>query len=210
MKTPKRFTQRPRRKRKERGPPKRQRSIQRQRPKRNEQGAAGALKLAPDDPPFLKFWKRANGTLPEKIKEADLKTLNSALGFLFARLRQARGQFDQGGDNGRQGATTALAAFRSFITLFKKPLEETLHVPILRLQDALDGLDQNRIEQILKPARRRGRAPSGHAYDSIRGNAVATLQRLQQAGLARNTPRCLPGWRHRREGYPNRTCAFHI
>ena len=141
---------------------------------------------APNDPPFLKFWKRANGTLPEKIKEADLKTLNSALGFLFARLRQARGQFDQGGDNGRQGAITALAAFRSFITLFKKPLEETLHVPILRLQDALDGLDQNRIEQILKPARRRGRAPSGHAYDSIRGNAVATLQRLQQAGLARN------------------------
>jgi hypothetical protein len=91
MNTPKRFTQRPRRKRKERGPPKRQRS-QRQRPKRKEQGAAGALKLAPDDPPFLKFWKQENNTLPETIGKANLSTLNSALGFLFNRLREARKQ----------------------------------------------------------------------------------------------------------------------
>jgi hypothetical protein len=138
------------------------------------------------DPPFLEFWKRANGTLPETIGEADLKTLNSALGFFFARLRQARAQFDQEGDNGRRGAFTALGAFQSFITLFRKPLEETLHVPILRLQDALAGLEQNRTDPILKRVGRRGRAPTGHAYDSIRGNAVATVQRLQQAGLARN------------------------
>ena len=91
MKTPKRFTQRPRRKRKERGAPKRQRSIQRQRPKRKEQGAAAALKLAPDDPPFLKFWNQANRTLPETIGEADLRKLNSALRFLFSRLREAKG-----------------------------------------------------------------------------------------------------------------------
>src|SRR6516162_6864935 len=130
MKTPKHFTRRPRRKRKERGAPKRQRSIQRLRPKRKEQGAAGALKLAPDDPPFLKFWKQTNNTLPETIGKADLSTLNSALGFLFNRLRE-------GADNGRQGVCTALSAFWQFITLFEKPLEETLHVPILRLQDAL-------------------------------------------------------------------------
>jgi len=144
------------------------------------------LRPAPDDPPFVEFWKRAKGTLPEKIKETDLSTLNLALGFLFNRLREARAQFKQEADNGRRGAFTALGAFHMFITLFKKPLEETLHVPIVRLQDALVGLEQNRIEPILKPVRRRGRAPSSHAYDSIRGNAVATVQCLQQAGLARN------------------------
>jgi len=147
---------------------------------------AAILRRAPDDPPFLEFWKRTKGTLPEKIKEADLSTLNLALGFLFNRLREARAQFKQEADNGRRGAFTALGAFHMFITLFKKPLEETLHVPIVRLQDALVGLEQNRIEPILKPVRRRGRARSGHAYDSIRGNAVATVQRLQQAGLALN------------------------
>src|SRR5262249_11901298 len=153
-------------------------------PGRKARGGASPLKRpaailppAPDDPPFLEFWKRAKGTLPEKIKEADLSTLNLALGFLFNRLREARAQFKQEADNGRRGAFTALGAFHMFITLFKKPLEETLHVPIVRLQDMLVGLEQNRIEPILKPVRRRGRAPSGHAYDSIRGNAVATVQR---------------------------------
>jgi hypothetical protein len=157
MKTPKRSSRRPRRKRKERGAPKRQRSIQRKRPKRKEQGAAGALKVEPDDPPFLKFWKQTNKTLPEKIGNADLSKLNSALGFLFNRLREARKQFEQEADNGRQGACTALGAFWQFITLFEKPLEETLHVPILKLHDALTGLDENRTEPIVKKAvRRRG------------------------------------------------------
>jgi hypothetical protein len=189
MKTPKRFTQRPRRKRKERGAPKRQRSIQRQRPKRKEQGAAGALKLATDDPPFLKFWKQANKTLPETIGKADLSRLNKALKFLFNRLREARKQFEQEGDNGRQGACTALSAFWQFITLFEKPLEETLHVPILRLHDALAGLDEGRTEPIVKAVRRRGGAPSSHAYDSIKGHAVATVQLLQLAGLTRDDAR---------------------
>ena len=189
MKTPKHFTQGPRRKRKERGAPKRQGSIQRQRPKRNEQGAAGALKLAPDDPPFLKFWKQTNKTLPETIGKADLSKLNSALGFLFNRLREARKQFEQEADNGRQGACTALSAFWQFITLFEKPLEETLHVPILRLHDALAGLDEGRTEPIVKAVRRRGGAPSSDAYDSIKGDAVATVQLLRLAGLTRDDAR---------------------
>ena len=150
---------------------------------------AAILRRAPDDPPFLEFWKRTKGTLPEKIKEADLSTLNLALGFLFNRLREARAQFKQEADNGRRGAFTALGAFHMFITLFKKPLEETLHVPILRLHDALAGLDEGRTEPIVKAVRRRGGAPSSDAYDSIKGDAVATVQLLRLAGLTRDDAR---------------------
>jgi hypothetical protein len=135
------------------------------------------------DPPFLEFWKRTKGSLPETIGEVDLSTLNSALGVLFARLRYARGQFENEGDNGRGSAFTALGAFHMFITLFRIPLEEALHIPIVRLQDALAGLEQNRREPILKPIPRSGRAPSSGAYASLKGHAAATVQLLVQVGL---------------------------
>ena len=141
------------------------------------------------DPPFLEFWKRTKGSLPETIGEADLSTLNSALGFLFNRLRQARAQFEQEEDNGRWGAFCALGAFQSFITLFRTPLEEALHVPIVRLQDALAGLEQNWREPILKPIPRSGRAPSSGAYASLKGHAAATVQLLVQVGLTRDDAR---------------------
>jgi hypothetical protein len=40
---------------------------------------------------------------PETIAEADLNTLNSGLGFLFGRLREAQAEFHEEGDNGRRG-----------------------------------------------------------------------------------------------------------
>src|SRR5262245_11330306 len=137
------------------------------------------------DPPFLEFLNRAKGTPSETIGEADLSTINSGLQFLFERLREAQEQFEREGDNGRLGARTALSACWNFILLFRKPLEETLHVPILRLHSALRMLDQGATEPILEPVRRPGRAPSDPAYDSIRGDAVATVQILLQTGLAR-------------------------
>jgi hypothetical protein len=139
---------------------------------------------APDDPPFHQFWERAKGTLPEKIKEADLRSLNSSLSFLFGRLRQARALFEQE-DHGRDAAYAALSVFHMFITLFRKPLDEALYVPVVRLQDALLGLDQGRIDAILRPNRRSGRAPSSQAYLALKGLAAATVQRLLQTGLAR-------------------------
>ena len=84
------------------------------------------------------------GTLPETIGEADLEKLNLALGFLFSQLREARAQFEQKGDNGRLGACNALGALWQFITLFRAPYAQSLQVPILRLQDALASLEQNR------------------------------------------------------------------
>ena len=159
------------------------------RARRTARAGANEVQRPAVDPPFLEFWKRAKGTLPETIGEADLSTLNSALDFLFGRLRQARVDFERVGDNGRWGAFCALGAFQSFITLFKNPLEEDLHVPIVRLQDALAGLEQGRREPILEPVRRRGRVPSSHAYASMKGYAAATVQLLQQAGLAHDDAR---------------------
>jgi len=72
-----------------------------------------------------------------------------------------------------------------FITLFRTPFEEELYVPILRLQDALAMLDKNRVEPILKPVRRSGRAPSSNTYLCLKGYAATTAELLLQAGLAR-------------------------
>jgi hypothetical protein len=136
-------------------------------------------------PAHLEFWNRFKGTLPDRIGDVELSTLNAAFGFLFGRLREARTQFDHE-DNGRPGAFTALGAFWMFITLFRAPYQEELQVPILRLQDALAGLDENRVDPIVKPSPRRGRAPSSHAYASMKGHAAATVQRLLQTGMARD------------------------
>jgi hypothetical protein len=147
--------------------------------------AASSGPAAPDDPPFLKFWHRAKGTFPETIGEADLGTLNSGLGFLFGRLRQAHARFEQEGDSDRQSIFSALGAFWSFITLFGRPFAENLHVSIMRLQDALWMLDHGQTMPMLKPVRRRrgGRGPSSQTYACLRGHAAATVQLLRQTGL---------------------------
>jgi hypothetical protein len=132
-------------------------------------------------PPFIKL-----GTLPETIGEADLSTLNSALGFLFDRLREARAQFEREGGNGRLGALNALGACWTFITLFGAPLAENLHVPLVRLQDALAMLDQGRTDLMFKRAKHPGGAFSDERHKGLKGHAAATVQLLQQIGLARH------------------------
>src|SRR5262249_32275023 len=112
-------------------------------------------------------------------------TLNSALDILFADLRRALSQFEQEGDNRREGTFIALGAFWRFITLFRTPLSESLEVPILHLMDALAGLEKNRVDSILKPVRHRGRAPSSEAYLALKGYATATVERLVRIGLDR-------------------------
>jgi hypothetical protein len=132
------------------------------------------------EPPFIKL-----GTLPETIGEADLGTLNSALGVLFGRLLEARAQFVKEGGNGRLGPSNALGACWTFITLFGAPLAENLHVPLLRLQDALAMLDQGRTDPMLKPVKRRGGAVSDERHNGLKGHVAATVQLLQQIGLTR-------------------------
>jgi hypothetical protein len=129
----------------------------------------------------LDFLNRSQGSLPETITERDLETLNSGLDFLFAWLRQARRQYDQ--DGGRVAAFTALGAMSQFIMLFNSPLAELLHVPILKLLDALVALDKNNVLPILKPTARPGRPSSSQTYLSLQGHAVGTVMRLRKIDL---------------------------
>jgi hypothetical protein len=130
------------------------------------------------------FVAKAAGILPDTIREADLETLNSGLHFLFADLREAQRRFEAEED-GRLGAFTALGAIWRFIVLFKAPHDQGLQVPVIRLQDALASLERNLVEPMLKPRPRRGRAPSSHAYATLRGNSAGTAELLFRTGLDR-------------------------
>jgi len=128
------------------------------------------------------FVNRAKGSLPERITEADLDTLNSGLRFLFADLREAQRLFSAEED-GRAGAFAALGALRRFIVLFQAPYAETLAAPILVLLDGLGMLESGSVMPMLKPRKRRGHPLSSHRYAALRGNAVATVKLLSDSGL---------------------------
>jgi hypothetical protein len=131
------------------------------------------------------FLSRCSGSLAETITESDLETLNEGLAFLFAWMREARRLYDKEADDGRAAAFVAIGAMGQFIMLFKSPLAELLHVPILILQDALVALEQNNVLPILKPVPRPGRAPSSHAHATLKGHVAGTVRRLVETGLSR-------------------------
>ena len=60
---------------------------------------------------------------------------------------------------------------------------DNLQVPILTLQDALAGLNNNAVAPILKPVPRRGRAPSNVMHAVMRGHAAATVTKLMEIGF---------------------------
>jgi hypothetical protein len=131
----------------------------------------------------LEFVNQHAGRLPEAVAENDLDTLKSGLRHLFADLRCADELYRKKGDNGRAGASAALGACWRFVMLFKGPLGEGLHVPILNLHASLQALDHNLVEPILRPIPCSGRAPSSDARAALRGCAAGTVQRLLQTGL---------------------------
>jgi hypothetical protein len=141
---------------------------------------------APGDAhPEIEFLDRMKGTLPEHITGGDLETLNVGLGFFFTDLRRAFEQFQQSEHHGRAGAVRALSATWRLVALFKEPLAKNLHMPMLRLQDALLALDQSTVDPMLRPVRRSGRSSSTGARAALRGHAAGTVTRLVQAGLLR-------------------------
>jgi hypothetical protein len=135
------------------------------------------------NPPHVEFFTRFKGTLPEVITQSDLEILNSALSFLFARLREARRRSYQT-EGGRPAAFAALGVYWMFIALFQKPLAGSLQLPIIHLMDALVGLDNNLVLPIVKPIRRRGRSRSSHAYAALKGHAAGTVRHLKEAGFS--------------------------
>jgi hypothetical protein len=135
-----------------------------------------------DARPHLDFLNWSPRIFPETITKSDLETLNLGLRFLFSRLREAKQQYDENRDGGRAAASMALGAMWQYITLFDLPRTELLHLPILKLQNALAALDQNNVLPMLKPVSHPGRAASSDDYLSLQGHAAATMMRLRKLG----------------------------
>jgi len=125
------------------------------------------------------------GSLPEEVAEDDLDTLNAGLRFLFDDLRSAQRLCQEQGDSGRAGASAALGAIWRFLMLFRDPLAETLHGPILNLHSLLQALDNGFVGPMLKPVPHPGRAPSSDARAALKGCVADTVQRLMRTGLRR-------------------------
>jgi hypothetical protein len=140
-------------------------------------GAQGDTRLE------LEFLDRMKGTLPEQITGGDLETLNAGLGFFFSDLRNAFALFQRSEGPGRRAAVRVLGATWRLIALFKQPFAENLWMPILRLQDALLALDENKVYPMLRPVPRSGRARSTGVLAALKGYAAGTVTRLAQAGV---------------------------
>src|SRR5262249_13753307 len=115
------------------------------------------------------------GSLPEEVAEDDLGTLNAGLRFLFDDLRSAQRLYQEQGDSGRAGASAALGAVCRYLMLFKGPLAETLHVPILNLHDLLQALENGFVGPMLKPVPHCGRPPSTDAREALKGCVAGTV-----------------------------------
>jgi hypothetical protein len=134
----------------------------------------------------VEFLDQNTASLPEALTARDLETLNAALRFFFADLRHAWKLFQESKEGqGRAGAIWALGAMWRLIALFQQPFADNLHVPILRLQDALRALNDNEVEPMLKPLPRRGRAQSTGSRAALRGCTAGAVARLMQAGVTK-------------------------
>lgn len=98
-------------------------------------------------------------------------------------LARSPGLFDEKGDAGRLAAFTALGALVQFVLLFEKPNSETLHTPILRLQDALISLEKNSVLPIVTPTSRPGRGGSSQIHLALKGHVAGTIRRLVSVGV---------------------------
>ncbi len=158
----------------------------RTRPARKSHGVGMPAKAAvPEELQHLEFLNTHLGTLPAIIGEADLVTLNAALRFFFYGLSEARRLCEEKRDFSRTGTQLALAACWQFVVLFEEAKGQSLHLPILRLQDALKTLEYGLVQPILKKRKGPGRPPSSYAHMTLKGQAAATVKHLTNSGLGR-------------------------
>ena len=138
----------------------------------------------PKGDPGIEFFTRHKGTLQEDITSSELEILKSALKYLFAVLREIRPLYQNAEVKERRRAIcNALAFYCRFIQLFKKPLEEGLDVPILHLNDALVGLNDNLVLPILQPIPKKGRSESSEVHNALKGLVAATVIYLCENGF---------------------------
>ena len=126
--------------------------------------------------PYVECFTRFKGTLPEVITPSELHILNSALSYLFAPLREVHPLYQKSETKDRRHAIrVALSFYCRFIQLFQNPLEEELDVPILHLNDALGGLDDNLVLPILQTIPRKGRSKSSDVHNALKGLVLPLL-----------------------------------
>src|SRR5262245_29642686 len=118
--------------------------------------------------------------LPETVAQTNLDALNVHLQSFFARLREAKQQYDK---DERNGVFLALGAMCRFIVLFEAPHAERLQTPILKLMSALVGLDRNEVAPMLAPISTGGRSFSSPARQTLIGFAAGTVERIVRTGV---------------------------
>jgi hypothetical protein len=122
-----------------------------------------------------------SGVIPETIGPDDIASLNRALRRFFGQLRDARRVENL--DGGRATAIAYLLAMMSFLMSFRSASSERLHIPPLNLASDLLALNNNVVEPILKPTRRRGRPVSRPQRFVLMGIAVGAAHRLELTGM---------------------------
>jgi hypothetical protein len=66
---------------------------------------------------------------------------------------------------------------------------ERLSAPLVVLGDALLSLEAGKVAPVLSPRKRRGAAPEGVLYETLKGSAVSVVRRLQATGMSRKDSR---------------------
>jgi hypothetical protein len=146
--------------------------------KADQKNSAATFRSLEAEAADVEFFTRFKGALPEVITSSELQILNSALSFLFASLREVRQLYQKPEADRRHAIRVALAFYCRFIQLFQKPLEEGLDIPILHLNDALGGLDNNLVSPILQAFPKIGRSKSSDAHNALKGLVAATATYL--------------------------------
>ena len=164
------------------------RTTKRRRPR--SKGCKGIIKIKSKGrvPTYCSQTCRQNAYLkrrytgPMELLAQDIATVRV---FFFADLRAAWELYQRSEGHGRAGAIKAISAAWRLIALFEKPFSENLHLPILRLHDALTALDDNNVSSMLQPVPRTGRADSIGARTALKGYVAGTVMRLLEARVSR-------------------------
>jgi hypothetical protein len=125
------------------------------------------------------------GILPDNIGSDELTYLNEGIHFLFHELREAAELHRSGINGGRDGVSHAVRTVTAFLMLFRTVNNEGLQAPLALLADALEALNSNLIEPMMKPVTRSGRAPASAGRQSMKGVVAYVVRRLQDIGINR-------------------------
>ena len=112
-----------------------------------------------------------------------LTAIEAAFNALYEGLVEAKQLFDNGRNEGREGAIHAVETVLKFLEKSGPIRSHGLHVPLAALFNALMNLDDGVVLPILKKARRTGRGRASAMRESIKGAVAFTVHGLHATGL---------------------------